>query len=148
MTDERGFSLVELMIVVAIIGILAAIAVPNFMAMQLKSKRSELPANVGSIRVAELTFDATDNTYIAAPAHPRAVPDKNAVAWTLDSAEFESLGWRADSNVRGVYEVTMTTTTDFTVTGIIDCDGDGTVAMYSAGVHTNSALRAGDENAY
>ena len=55
---SKGFSLVELMIVVAIIGILAAIAIPNFITMQLKAKRSELPGNVDGIKTAELSYDA------------------------------------------------------------------------------------------
>lgn len=56
--SERGFSLVELMIVVAIIGILAAIAIPNFTRFQTKSRQSEARANLAAIYAAEKAFTA------------------------------------------------------------------------------------------
>ncbi|WP_414645174.1 type IV pilin protein, partial [Candidatus Deferrimicrobium sp.] len=46
---KKGFTLIELMIVVAIIGILAAIAIPNFLRFQAKSKQSEAKTNLGGI---------------------------------------------------------------------------------------------------
>ena len=52
-TLKRGFTLIELMIVVAIIGILAAIAIPNFLKFQAKSKQSEAKGNLKSLFTAQ-----------------------------------------------------------------------------------------------
>ncbi len=53
---QNGFTLIELMIVVAIIGILAAIAIPNFLKYQAKSRQSEARINLGGIFVAETAY--------------------------------------------------------------------------------------------
>jgi type IV pilus assembly protein PilA len=60
---KKGFTLIELMIVVAIIGILAAIAIPNFLRFQAKSKQSEAKTNLGGIFTAETAYFAEQNGY-------------------------------------------------------------------------------------
>ena len=60
---KKGFTLIELMIVVAIIGILAAIAIPNFLRFQAKSKQSEAKTNLGGIFTAETSYFSENNVY-------------------------------------------------------------------------------------
>lgn len=85
--SNKGFTLIELMIVVAIIGILAAIAIPNFLQYQLKSKQSEAKVNLGAIKTSEIAFNAERGCFlgIPAPAAGVAAPAANVktvpVAW-------------------------------------------------------------------
>ena len=60
----RGFTLIELMIVVAIIGILAAIAIPNFLRFQARAKQSEAKANLKAYYTAAKSRFAEDGTYV------------------------------------------------------------------------------------
>jgi type IV pilus assembly protein PilA len=71
---QEGFTLIELMIVVAIIGILAAIAIPNFLQYQMKSRQSEAKTNLGAIKTSQVSWQGERGCYLTVAAAPAVVP--------------------------------------------------------------------------
>jgi type IV pilus assembly protein PilA len=61
---KRGFTLIELMIVVAIIGLLAALAIPNFIKFQARAKKSEAKSNLKSCFTAEKSYYGDKQKYV------------------------------------------------------------------------------------
>jgi prepilin-type N-terminal cleavage/methylation domain-containing protein len=59
--NRQGFTLIELMIVVAIIGILSVISIPNFLMFQAKARQAEAKAALGAIFTAATTVLLLDN---------------------------------------------------------------------------------------
>ena len=64
---QEGFTLIELMIVIAIIGILAAIAIPQFSAYRTRSYNSAASADLRNAATAQEAYYVDEQTYVAAP---------------------------------------------------------------------------------
>ena len=65
MMNKKGFTLVELMVVIVIIGVLAAVAMPKFADAINKSRASEAPNIIGQIGSAEAVYQAEVGDYLA-----------------------------------------------------------------------------------
>ncbi|GAB6145139.1 type IV pilin protein [Desulfocicer niacini] len=122
--NEKGFTLIELMIVVAIIGILAAIAIPNFLNYQCKAKQSEAKSNLGTIRSMQEAYFAEHDEY----------------AVTMGAIGFSTKG-----NNR--YTYTSAGTTTFTATATSQGNGVKTAAGDDVWTITNDGTLTNTTNA-
>jgi type IV pilus assembly protein PilA len=132
---KKGFTLIELMIVVAIIGILAAIAIPNFLRFQLKAKTSEGKVNLAAIRTAEESYLAEYGQYVAAQATPATVGTPQKMIFddgTAGVLEFDTLGWGPEGDVFFQYGVVVdgTNVLAYTADATADIDGDAVFQVW------------------
>ena len=136
--DESGFTLMELMVVVAIIGILASIAIPSFLKYQNTSKRAEVYANLGSLVKAQKAFYAEYGDFIGVLAEPTGTtgtlpnPAKRAVTGVTNA--FARVGWTPDGDVFYDYDTNTTDTgclcvSCFTAAAYGDLDGNGNLSV-------------------
>ena len=152
--NRKGFTLVELMIVVAIIGILAAIAIPNFLQFRLKAKTSEAKSNLGAIRSTEVAYFAEWNFYVG---NQPPTPDHTGVLagtkrpW-IPSTRFSILGFAPEGSVFYSYALVSTGNVDFVTasptTGLTmfaegDLDVDGQLSSFYVTDSTNEILKQG-----
>jgi prepilin-type N-terminal cleavage/methylation domain-containing protein len=110
----RGFTLIELMIVVAIIGILASIAIPNFVKFQCRAKQTEAKTSLKQVLVAEESYRGEHDSYVGG-----AAADLTIIGVILDPTQ--------QANQRYVFDVQNATDSSYTAfaNGVVgDVNGD------------------------
>jgi type IV pilus assembly protein PilA len=144
--NRQGFTLIELMVTAGLLGVLAAIAIPNFITYQARSKRSESFTNLSALARAQKAYQAERNGYLDTLV---SWPDDamygglgtKQMPWDSDAqAAFGELGWAPEGQVYYSYaaytNATATTGNNcsacplcFTAAAYGDVDGNGSTQV-------------------
>jgi prepilin-type N-terminal cleavage/methylation domain-containing protein len=141
MRGQRGFTIIELMIVVVIIGILAAIAIPMFSSHMKKAKTNEADLQLNELGKNAKAYYQANNTYPQGTAGVLPGADGGAcsgtnskfatsTAWASDSV-WTALDFHVDEPGYFSYHYTGTAPSSAEALAVSDLDCDHTLSTYS-----------------
>lgn len=154
---KGGFTLVELMVVVVVLGILAAIAIPAFVKYIVTSKTSEAKENLAYLYRQSTCYFAGENTDSAAPfvsviphqfpmsagPNPAAPPPAKKTLTNWDAPTWQALTFALNDPHYFSYNYVsegVGTTSSFSAQALGDLDGDGITSSYERQGKSNNEL--------
>ncbi len=120
-----------MVIAALIVGILATIAIPHFLAYQLRSKSAEAKTNLAAIRVAEQAHFTEFGAYLTIAPEPVAIPGAQAATFESLDSGFAELGFAPEGSVYFSYGVLASDDgSGYSADAGADIDADGVVQFW------------------
>lgn len=128
---RQGFTLIEAIVLVAILGILATVAAPNLIRMRARSRTAEAFTNLAALRDAQASRYAELGNFVRAGSAPAGVPGTKPRPWVgANALEFrELLGFAPEGDVYFQYGANGDGEA-YTLTAMSDLDGRGERAQF------------------